>query len=538
MNTSQSDAKTKLIANELVDRLHSEHEFYKFEPHKKQQKILESSARIRAAIGANRTGKSEIVAYICASHLIGWSPALTRTCGQIVLHKGPQQIWMVSPDANVSRDVAEEKIRKFLPDEEGCVWKAQDRIWRHPNGNSLGFKSCDSGREKFQGATRTLIAFDEEPHEQVYQECYARTIDCSGRMLFAFTPLLGSVWLHDYLFHREDMDIFTMTMGLIDNPYIPVQEIEIAKRQYSGDELRIRVYGDYILRIGSPFFDRESLDVQADRAHQAKVAWCGELVWRGHTAQKFESEDGRLTVFKAPKIGRKYAIGVDVASGDAAMGDWSCIQVIDTASYEQVAVWHGKNTPGQLGEEAVKVGLYYNTALIAVEVNSFGMATQMEVERLQYGNLYIRQVYDKRPSEDGTRLKEVPKFGWFTDLRTKRHACSQLRDLLIDNATYLNDKHTINELRSFGYLNDNAPSYASKVSMNAYGIGAVKGHDDRVIALAIAVQCALQVGSPYQQNPDARKTVEDLIMEDVEAAVASSYDDDDSQSDWDDDWDF
>lgn len=64
---------------------------------------------------------------------------------------------------------------------------------RHVSGgwSQAQFRSYDQGRAKFQGTSRHLVWLDEEPPEDVYDECVMRTMTTKGVVLATFTPLLG-----------------------------------------------------------------------------------------------------------------------------------------------------------------------------------------------------------------------------------------------------------------------------------------------------------------------------------------------------------
>lgn len=55
----------------------------------------------------------------------------------------------------------------------------------------IGFKSYDQGREKWQGPTKDLIWFDEEPPADIYTEGLTRTNVGLNPVMITFTPLLG-----------------------------------------------------------------------------------------------------------------------------------------------------------------------------------------------------------------------------------------------------------------------------------------------------------------------------------------------------------
>jgi phage terminase large subunit-like protein len=57
--------------------------------------------------------------------------------------------------------------------------------------STLGFKSYDQGREKFQAETLELVWFDEEPPADIYTEGVTRTNATDGIVALTFTPLKG-----------------------------------------------------------------------------------------------------------------------------------------------------------------------------------------------------------------------------------------------------------------------------------------------------------------------------------------------------------
>ena len=57
--------------------------------------------------------------------------------------------------------------------------------------STLGFKSYDQGRRKWQGETLDFVGFDEEPDEEIYTEGRTRTNATAGIVWLTFTPLLG-----------------------------------------------------------------------------------------------------------------------------------------------------------------------------------------------------------------------------------------------------------------------------------------------------------------------------------------------------------
>lgn len=64
---------------------------------------------------------------------------------------------------------------------------------KHVSGgtSTLGFKSYDQGRQKWQGETLDGVWFDEEPPMDIYMEGLTRTNATKGVTRITFTPLLG-----------------------------------------------------------------------------------------------------------------------------------------------------------------------------------------------------------------------------------------------------------------------------------------------------------------------------------------------------------
>lgn len=62
--------------------------------------------------------------------------------------------------------------------------------------SALEFKSYDQRREGFQGTEQDVVLLDEEPPEDVYDECLLRTVETPGRegggiIMLTYTPVKG-----------------------------------------------------------------------------------------------------------------------------------------------------------------------------------------------------------------------------------------------------------------------------------------------------------------------------------------------------------
>ena len=186
---------------------------------------------------------------------------------------------MVSLSQQVQRDVAQNKILSYLKKEwiedivmisgkkGSAIQGVIDTIYvKNIFGSisKIGFKSCDQGREKFQGASLDYIWFDEEPPEDIYIECKMRVIDRCGMIFGTMTPLKGLTWVYNtiYLNDRNDSEVWYEHMQWEDNPYLSREEIDKLTSSLSSDELESRKYGNFTSGTGLVYneFD-ENLNV-------------------------------------------------------------------------------------------------------------------------------------------------------------------------------------------------------------------------------------------------------------------------------------
>ena len=481
---------------------------------------------IRAGVGANRTGKTELVGYELTCRAMGINPALTALTGKLALTRTPSKVWASSIDMNVGREALEGKINKFIPPGE-AVFKTKDRMWVFKNGSQIVSKTCAAGWQSYQGAEVDLIGQDEEPgDERIWDEMYMRMLAVDGRILFSFTPLLGSLWLHDVLYDPESAgidpdDVFVRQIGMIDNPHLSQMQLNKAMKRWenSPDDLRIRVLGEYVVAMGNRVFDKEKILFQRD--HAREIFGFGNLVddvYRG--LLKFEPAEikrSRLKIYQLPQPGREYAIGVDVGTGDA-LGDWSVCQVLDCFSREQVAMWRARVSPTELGYVVKDLGAYYNDALIAVEVNREGGATLEIVKGMGYPKIYAmpdvlktrrRMSQGQRDDAEASAMRPT-RFGWTSTQRSKPTLISDLNYALNTDEVRINDSETIMELLRYAYLKE-----GSRTTL--FGLGPLKGHDDCVMSLGIALQAAKSVvvtetGVDRVKSAFEEETIEDLLI--------------------------
>lgn len=223
--------------------------------HKKQLAFHMCKKRERWVFGGNRSGKTECGAVEAIWLALGIHPYRENrkdVCG-----------WVVSLSSRVQKDVAQKKVLHYLDKryifdiimqsgkKESPEYGIIDTIIvKNAFGglSSIGFKSCEEGREKFQGASLDFVWFDEEPPKDIYDECKMRVLDRSGFIFGTMTPLKGLSFVYDdiYLNRAGDDEIFYEFMEWADNPFLPKKEVDRLTKLLSSEELKSRRYGEFV----------------------------------------------------------------------------------------------------------------------------------------------------------------------------------------------------------------------------------------------------------------------------------------------------
>lgn len=223
--------------------------------HKKQIEFHKCTKKNRWVFGGNRSGKTE-----CGAVESVW---LARGIHPYRQNKPNVCGWIVSLTSQVQRDVAQKKFLSYINKdwiEDICMLQGKKNSPEHGvidyiviknvfGGNSIiGFKSCDQGREKFQGTSLDFVWFDEEPPYDIYLECKMRVLDRCGEIFGTMTPLKGLTWVHDviYLNKYDDDEVWCEFMEWGDNPFLDKQTVKSLSSAMGEEELDSRRYGKFV----------------------------------------------------------------------------------------------------------------------------------------------------------------------------------------------------------------------------------------------------------------------------------------------------
>jgi hypothetical protein len=205
-------------------------------------------------------------------------------------------------------------------------------------------------------------------------------------------------------------------------------------------------------------------------------------------------------MLEAPVAGYTYIIGADVADeegeddeeGERAFSV-GCVYCCDTR--DQVGEWRGHIDPSDWGDELVKLGYFYNTALLILERNNMGVATEARVRQLRYPIHKRFKWPDFNVGPHALTKKEM----WETNNRTKPLMMAGLRQFVKDGLFRVRTDGLQDEMENYRIINGR---YATKDRPS-----------DRIIAASLCVMAveqtefrykAIVLGAPGREERTAR----------------------------------
>lgn len=177
-----------------------------------------------------------------------------------------------------------------------------------------------------------------------------------------------------------------------------------------------------------------------------------------------------LTYIEPPNPQKRYALGVDVASG--AGRDYSVIVVLERTTSNPVCIFRSNEiTPINLARKIQHLSTEYNNAKALIESNNWGLPVLNELRNLGFSNLW----------------KDPQGQDWTTTSKSKLVLHEELKEAIRKGIISSLDNITLTELRELA-LNKNGLAPES--------VRGLSGHSDQVIALGLAFQCLKTVERP------------------------------------------
>lgn len=210
---------------------------------------------------------------------------------------------------------------------------------------------------------------------------------------------------------------------------------------------------------------------------------------------------GPLWIYKVRDPQHRYVLFIDPAGvvGEQRarhfkdpddISDYTAMWVIDCATMETVAVWHDRIDIGRAGEEAAKLSLLYNKAVICPEVTGgYGWVIVQKLLDLGVGHIHR----DRNRQTWGREKKDA--YGWNTSEATRPIMLETLRGVLRDDPHLLNHAPLRDELQTF---------VIGKTRAEA----ATGCHDDLVMAAAGGYTIAAEYAQRRSIKPLAGKAAE------------------------------
>ena len=245
-------------------------DFYKPYPKQLEFHELGATKRERLFMAGNQNGKTYCGAAEVAMHLTGEYPSWWKgrvfdkpvnfwVAGKtgVMVRNDPQRLLFGKPG------VLELKGTGLVPKENIIdislgrgVTDGFDTVQvRHKTGgvSTVGFKSYDSGARNFQGSTLDGIWLDEEPDEDVYQECLTRTVATDGFVFLTFTPLLGRSKVVLRYLNETSPDRAVARMTIDEAEHLTPEMRRKSLEGFSEHERKARAYGIPLLGSGAIF---------------------------------------------------------------------------------------------------------------------------------------------------------------------------------------------------------------------------------------------------------------------------------------------
>ena len=333
---------------------------------------------------------------------------------------------------------------------------------------------------------------------------------CYQQIIITFNPISILHWLKRRFFDCENLPakekakIRTHRSTYKDNRFLPQENIDVLEAFKYTDPYYYSVYclGEWGV-LGKSVFDKEKVSarlayLRSAPKEQDKGYFSYEDTGLGIAKVDWVSDkvDGFITIYAPVKPRRHYVIGGDTA-GDGS--DYNIGQVLDNKTGEQVCVLRKQYDEDLYAKQMYCMGMYYNQALIGIETN-YSTYPTMELERLGYENLYVRETFDNYTH------KTKQSFGFVTTEKTRPVIISSLIKWVREDTQCLNDPTTLEEMLTFVRNEHFRPEAES---------GA---HDDCVMALAIALFIRVQQEFEDDIAPEEMTRWTEDMWEDFERA--------------------
>jgi len=431
----------------------------------------------------------------------------------------PEKILIIANKLDTSVEFAN-KIRGFTeqwPAWVGIGFAPEKNSARHFKlSNGCEVKAVATSRDALRGYTPTTLIFDEaafiEADSYFWAACMS-SLSTGGKVIVISTPNgFDPIYYEIYDQALRNMNDFKITeMYWYRDPrytkdlyMVKTNDLVhylLNKNEYTSDrvidlsgensrERQLSTLHQFIsdgFKPCSSWFESMVKKLKYDRRKVAQELECnflgsGDNVFDAQMLQDIQKNDikepeakligGQLWIWKEPENGHKYVMGVDVSRGDSE--DFSCIEIIDFDSREQVLEFVGKLPPDTLAEIAYKWGIMYSALCVIDLTGGMGVATARKLQELGYENFYFDGVDMSNKWKYDPKIKEkIPGINF----NNKRVQIIAALEESVRHDFKIRSNRLMNEMGTFVYINGR-PDHQ-------------KGHhDDCIMAISMALYVA------------------------------------------------
>lgn len=488
------------------------------------QAFLFSECETQSTPASNRAGKTRARIQKMTSIAAGFDPLRPGYEFPFDVSATPLVQWSCVPAKNVRQELMD--LQRQIPKGIGFklyTSKGDERIEFEPNdkrpfGSITRVKSYSMPVDQFQREAVHVIAMDEKCKQYIWDECRMRLLSTGGWMILAMALYDLELWLYEKnkKFDVEYRGQKTGAFGWyswrqVNCPWLDQARVAAEAEGMSEDAKAARVDGEPRLLMGSAYFKPVELvgdlwrELSKNPLYELRFQFNGEAEYRPWT----EIKRG-WRMWQQPVAGATYAIGADVAEGFGDDHDSSAAHILRVDTNEIVGVFESNEIEADdFGAELFLAGKHFNFAVVAIENNIERAATHLWLRREGYPRIY------RTRSFTGKLDDTLDNLGWHTDGRSKEWALEELRKALKAardkkrGQVLLYDSSTYGQISDFGYLRE--------TRRRAHGLGALSGHDDLVMSLAITLQAAMQAEKPKDLNPIQ------VIRDEVELRISKIF---------------
>lgn len=191
------------------------------------------------------------------------------------------------------------------------------------------------------------------------------------------------------------------------------------------------------ISTGDNFFDKAALGRQTIE----KPKTVGNIVKDGGRYTWRETSTGLFKIYEIPQRGEQYVVAGDPAEG-LEHGDKSAAVVLNKRTNKTVCIYNHNIPPDRFEEDLIKMGHYYNDALIACESKGYGYSVNQGLYK-NYGRVYRKLKTNKGFGENTLDL------GWNTNSVSRPTMLAQLAEEISNGSTDLLDKDLVGQAWTF-----------------------------------------------------------------------------------------